>query len=123
MVYFFCILNNYKYEKFIELFDKINKENQDILFEILLSYKPYFKNEIKKDINFFNIFIKYATTKSYEIFFLNGLCYLKEINQILNVIENNLKEISSIKDFLPILIEDLGNKENLNKVNFKVFCL
>ena len=103
-----CYLNNYNYEAFIEQFEKIYKENKNILFEIMLSYKSYLKNYIKKDFMFFNEFIEYTTKKSYDDL-NNGLFYLTDINTFLKVLEYNKEQIILMKNFGPILVKTVDN--------------
>jgi hypothetical protein len=116
--YFYSIilsfLNNYDYNNFLELIDKLYKSDKEILFDILLDYKSCFKNEIKKDINFFNEFIGYCTTKTYTEFFYNGLFYLKNIHDYLKVLYFNREKIILIKKFIPIKILSIENNIQLN---------
>ena len=116
--YFYSIilsfLNNYDYNNFLELIDKLYNSNKEVLFDILLDYKFYFKNEIKKDINFFNEFIGYSTTKAYINFYRDGLFYLKNINDYLKVLDFNKEKIILIEKFIPIKILNIEKNIQLN---------
>ena len=99
-----CYLNICNNEKFKELFCKLSKkeESKKILFEVMLTYKLFFKkqNDISKDI--LKEFIKYATKKDFITFKNDALFYLKDINTILEIIDKNKDDIIEIKKFEPI---------------------
>ena len=107
-------LNIYNYETFLELIEILYKKNKEDLFDILLDYKAYFKNDIKKDFDFFNEFISYSTKKTYDEFIKDGLFYLKNINEYLKVLEFNKEKIILIKKFMPIKIINIDKNINLN---------
>ena len=68
----------------------------------MLTYKLFFKkqNDISKDI--LKEFIKYATKKDFITFKNDALFYLKDINTMLEIIDNNKDDIIEIKKFEPI---------------------
>ena len=110
----FCYLYNYDYSLFSLLFDKFNLNNKEILFEILLIYKAYFKDSIKRDEKFFNDFIEYSTKKELNYFIERSLFYFNDLIIFLKLFDNNKENIIKIKDFMPIQIRVLNydNKHN-----------
>ena len=110
-IYNNCFIENYE-DKFNDLY----KNDKKSLIEILLKYKKLFKNQINLDEEKLNEIIKFATSKSYDEFIINGLSYLKNINVFLNIIESNKNEIIGISNFKPI---EMIKAENIEKVDLK----
>ncbi len=94
-----CYLNNYNNEIFLEVFEKLFTNNKEILFDILLKYKSYFKTPINMKINYLNEFINFSINKEYKEFKENGLSYFTGIHTFLKVTEQNKEKIISMKDF------------------------
>ena len=111
-----CYLNNYNNEIFLEVFEKLFTNNKEILFDILLKYKSYFKTPINMKINYLNEFINFSTNKEYKEFKENGLSYFTGIHTFLKVIEQNKEKIISMKDFQPI---EFPNIELETQINIK----
>lgn len=107
----FCYLNNYNNEKFQEECDKMQKKEKDVLFEVLLKYKSYFKKEMNLDNDFLKQLIEYSTSKTFEEFKENIKYYLKNINIFLEIINNCRDKIIEIKDFKPIDIIKIEDNE------------
>ena len=99
-----CYLNNYENEKFLEIFEKLFEKKKEILFNIMMKYKSYFKNEIRLNDNHLKDFINFAADKEYKEFIEKALFYLKGINMFLRIIEYNKEKIILIKEFKPIEI-------------------
>ena len=111
-----CYLNNYNNEIFLEVFEKLFTNNKEILFDILLKYKSYFKTPINMKINYLNEFINFSTNKEYKEFKENGLSYFTGIHTFLKVIEQNKEKIISMKDFQSI---EFPNIELETQINIK----
>ena len=110
---YFNICNNEKYK---ELFDKLSKkeEGKKIIFEIMLTYKLFFKNQTSINKDLLDEFIKYASTKKdFTIFKNEALFYLKDINTFLEIMENNKDNIIKIKSFEPIEVLQIKDDENI----------
>ena len=107
----FCYLNNYNNEKFKEECDKMLKIEKDVLFEVLLKFKSYFKKELNLDNDFLQQLIEYSTSKTFEIFKENLKYYLKSINKFLEIINKCKDKIIEIKDFKPIDIIKIETNE------------
>ena len=60
------------------MFDKLAKkeESKKILFEVMLTYKLFFKKQFDINEDILNEFIKYATKKDFQIFKEDALFYL-----------------------------------------------
>ena len=109
-----CYLNNCRFDKYNEMFEKLYKADKDILFDVLLKYKLYFKKQIELPENLLNEIIKFSTTKNFKIFKEDGLFYLKDISSFIEIIEKNKEEIIKIKDFETIEIIKIGEDEKIN---------
>ena len=107
-------LNNYDYDKFSSLLNRLYEKSKEILFEILIIYKPYIKNELKCDLNFYDDFIIYSNSKTYDVFINNCIAYLKDINIFLNVLEHHKAKIINIKKFIPIKVIDIDKNSKLD---------
>ena len=81
-----CYLNNFLIKKFNEQFKKLYKKDKYILFEIILKYKSYFKNEFSLDTDIVDEIVRFSTTKDFKEF-KNCEFYLKDINTFLDAIE------------------------------------
>ena len=117
-----CYLNNCRIEKYKELFDELYKNEKSILFDILLKYKLYFKNQISFSEDILNEIIKFCASKDFKTFKESGLYYLKDTNIFLEITENNKEEIIKIKDFSPIEIPKVGDEEKIDfdKIKSKI---
>lgn len=109
-----CYYNNCRFEKYRELFDNLYKADKNILFDIMLKYKLYFKKQIDLNESLLNEIIKYSTTKEFKAFKEDGLYYLKDINSFIDIINNNKNEIIKIKEFTPIEIPKIGEGEKID---------
>ena len=110
----FCYLNNNYNEKFKKECNKIYEKEKDVLFEIFIKYKSYFKNDIELDINdFLKQLIEYSTYKTFEEFKYNAKYYLKNINIFLEIMNNCKDKIIEIKDFKPIDIIKIEDSEKI----------
>ena len=87
-----CFLNYYNYDNFVNIFNKLFKENSKDLFEILLIYAPNLLNPIKQDSNFYTEFISYATLKEFSIM-EKGLNYIRDIETFIIVINETKEKI------------------------------
>ena len=108
-----CYFNNCNNEKYRELFDILSKsdENKKILFDVMLKYKLFFKNQIDISKDLLNEIINYTTGKDFKTFKEDALFYLKDINTFLEIIENNKDDIIKMKGFVPIEIPELKDDE------------
>ena len=108
-----CYLNICNNEKFRELFDKLAKkeESKKILFEVMLTYKLFFKKQFDINEDILSEFIKYATKKDFTIFKEDALFYLKDINTFIEIIEKNKADIFKIKKFEPIEVLKIKDDE------------
>ena len=88
----FCYLNNYDFDNYMNIYNKLFKENLVVLYEILLTYVSHFKNPIKQELDFYIKFINYATSKEFTIF-ENGLNYIRDIETFIIVIEKIKEQI------------------------------
>ena len=108
-----CYLNNYDNKNFIKIFNKLFKENLEVLYEILLIYAPNLNSMNQKlDLNFFNKFLKYGATKKEFNIFKNGLKYIKEIETFIIVIDKVKEQIANNYQknvFKPISLPPIKN--------------
>ena len=74
-------LHYYAFTKFNKLINHIYAQDSNILFEILLSYKSYFKKNIKIDEKILHEFIKYSAGKTYNDL-TKCIIYLKKFKNI-----------------------------------------
>ena len=109
-----CYLNNCRFDKYNEMYEKLYKDDKEILFDIMFKYKLYFKKQIELTENLLNEIIKFAITKGFKIFKEDGLYYLKDINTFIEIIENNKEEIIKLKDFIPVEISKVGENEKID---------
>jgi len=111
----FCYLNICNKEKFKELFSKLStkEEGKKIIFEVMLSYKLFFKKQIDISNDLLNEFIKYSTQKDFKIFKDDALYYLKDINTFLEIMENSKDDIIKIKNFEPIEALKINDDEDI----------
>ena len=115
-----CYLNNCRNDKYKELFESLFKKDKNILLDILLKYKLYFKKQIDLNENLLNEIIKYASTKDLKTFKENGLYYLKDTNTFLEILENNKNEIIKIKNFAHIDIPKIRDDEKIDFEKIKI---
>ena len=109
-----CYLNNFYIEKYNELFNDLYKKNKNILFNALLKYKSYIKNQNELKIEFIDEIVKFATNKNYKEFKENGLFYLKSIEIFLDIIEKYKEKIINIENFEPIELAAIDQQENID---------
>ena len=125
-----CYLNYYDKDTFSDYEKKLSINNQNVLFEILITFNSHFKNPINENLDFFIKLINYAASEKNYVIFKNGLRYIKDIETLLIVLQKNIEIIfekyvkSQNNDFLPIkieknlvLIKKEKNKEVTNIVN------
>ena len=120
-----CYLNFYDYDFFLKIFDKLLKEKNEILYEILIIYSPQFLNPIPQNLDFFVEFIHYGITNNEFDIFENGLKYIIYIDIFIIVIEKTKEEIINkyailAPDLIPLKINpslEFIKKENKIKNN------
>ena len=120
-IYFYGIILSYFnfYEKntFVNCFNKLYKEKQKILFEILLVYYSQFYKNVKNDENdkeFFIKFFKYIISEKDISYFTIGLKFISDIDTFISVIDETkediynkyIKENKDKANFNPIILED-----------------
>ena len=110
------IYNNCFNVQYEEKFNDLLKNDKNALFEVLLKYKIFLKNQINLKKEVLNGLIKFVSSKDFKEFKDNGLFYLKNINIFLEIINGNKEEIILIKNFQTI---DIIQVENTEKVNLK----
>ena len=99
-----CYLNYYDIKTFSIYVKKLFNENKSVLFEILITFNPHFKNPIEENLEFFINFINYtAKEKEYEIF-ESVLRYINDVETFLCVLDKNKK----------IIIEKYTDSKNIN---------
>ena len=108
---------NYDVTKFSELIKHIYSQNSSILFQILLTYKSFFKKDLKIDENILDEFIKFASGKTYKILTESGLIYLKNLKIFLRIINNNRDKLIEIENFKPLPTNDLEKKLDKKDIN------
>ena len=114
-------LNNYMIDKYQEKFNELYKNQKDVLFEVLLKYKLYFKKQIDLSLDILDEIIKFTTKKNFDELKNNGIFYLKDVITFLDIIEKNKEEIIKIKNFKPIEIPQFDDKEiDFKKLTEKV---
>lgn len=112
-----CYLNNYINEKYGEIFNELYKSDKNVLFEIMLKYKLYFKKKLNLDLSLLEEIIQFSASKNnFTEFKNNALYYLKDIDTLLSMVEKNKEKIIKIKDFEPI---EVGKIENSQKIDFE----
>ena len=99
-----CYLNYYDIKTFSIYVKKLFNENKSVLFEILITFNPHFKNPIEENLEFFINFINYtAKEKEYKIF-ESVLRYINDVETFLCVLDKNKK----------IIIEKYTDSKNIN---------
>ena len=110
--------NFYDYDTFVNCFNKLyKKENQKILYEILLVFYSQFFKPVKKDESdkvFFIKFFQYIITEKDFSYFTIGLKFISDIDTFISVIDETkediydkyIKEDNEKKNFKPIILED-----------------
>lgn len=117
-----CYLNNYDYEVFKKILDKLSNDSKSTLFEILMIYNHFFKNKIKFDNKILVEFVGFAAEQNKEDFrnFIDkGLFYLDNVNLYLSAINSNKEKIVQIKDFKAIMTPNFENFSNINLKSFQ----
>ena len=115
-------LHYYDFTKFNELINHTYAQDSNILFEILLTYKSYFKKNIKIDEKILDEFIKYCAGKTYNDL-TKCLIYLKNLKIFLSIINNNKDKIIAIENFKPLSTNDLENKIDQKDINIIIDLL
>ena len=105
-----CYLNHYNFPKFSEIVKHLYAQDSTILFKILLTYKSYFKKDIKVDEKILDEFIGYAAGQTYNDLTENGLIYLKNLKLFLKILNKNKEKLIDIENFKPI--QSTNNLEN-----------
>ena len=112
-----CYLNNYRNEKYKNVFKDLYNKDKKVLYEVMLRFKPYLKKPIDLSDEQYNEMLIYAAEKDFQFFKKNGLMYINnEIIKFLKIIENNMEKIIKLKDFSSIEIPKI---EATVAVNFK----
>ena len=88
-----CYLNYYDKENFSEAITKLYNQNQKDLFEILLIYHTHFFYPIKQESNLLNEFIVYTIKQKKFDFFQIGLNYIKDVEILIKILEENKEKI------------------------------
>ena len=112
-----CYYYNTDFKEFLELVNYIYSNNCEILFEILLTYKSYFKKELKIDEKILDEFIQYSAGKTYNDLTENGLFYLKNLKLFLKILNKNREKLIIIENFKPIKTNDLEKKMEKKEIN------
>ena len=107
-------LNNYNEIKFKEKFNELYKKSKNILFDVMLKYKFYFKKQKNIDVDFLEEIIKYATNKDFKELKESVFFYLKDIESFLDIIYKNKDEIIEKTDFEPIEVITIEDIEKIN---------
>ena len=115
-----CYLNNYNFPKFSEIVKHLYAQDSTILFQILLTYKSYFKKDIKVDEKLLDEFIEYTAGKTYNELTESGLIYLKNLKLFLKIINKNKEKLIDIENFKPIQstnhLENKIAQKDLNEI-------
>ena len=116
-----CYLNNYDYEIFKKLLEKLSIDSKSTLFEILITYNHFFKNKIILDDKLMIDFVGFAAERNKENimnFIDKGLFYLDNVNIYLSAINSNKEKIIQIKDFKTIIVPNFESYSNINLKRF-----
>ena len=105
-----CYLNNYNFPKFSEIVKHLYAQDSTFLFQILLTYKLYFKKDIKVDEKILDEFIEYTAGRTYNDLTESGLIYLKNLKLFLKILNKNKEKLIEIENFKPI--QSTYNLEN-----------
>ena len=97
-----CYLNNYDFQKFSELVKHLYAQDSTILFQILITYKSYFKKDIKVEKKILDEFIKFTAGRIFNDLTSSGLIYLKNLKIFLRIIKNNMEKLINIENFKPL---------------------
>ena len=109
-----CYLYNFLNEKYKDIIDKLYKKDKDVLFEILLKYKLYFKKQLNLDINLLEEMIIFALDKGFKVFKNNALFYLQDTDTFLEIFEKNKEKIIGIEKFQAIELGKIDEFKDLN---------
>jgi len=113
-------LNNYNFPKFSETVKHLYAKDSTILFQILLTYKSYFKKDIKVDEKTLDEFMEYTDGKTYNKLTESGLIYLKNLKLFLKIINKNKEKLIDIENFKPIQstnhLENKIEQKDLNEI-------
>ena len=112
-----CYLNNYDFQKFSELVKHLYAQDSTILFQILLTYKSYFKKDIKVEEKILDEFIKFTAGRTFNDLTVSGLIYLKNLKVFLRIIKNNMEKLINIENFKPLELNNLENKMDQKDIN------
>ena len=125
-VYFYGLvlsyLNNYNYEKFCKLFEKLKSDSRSTLLEILMIYNHFFKIKIKFDDKILIDYVGFSAEQkkeNFEDFKYKGLFYIDNVNIFLKSINLNKEKIIQIKDFESLTIPNFENYSNINLKEFQ----
>ena len=110
-----CYFNNFDKKYYKQLFDKLseNTNSENILLEVLFKYKNVFENQKDMNKELLTKIIQYCTKKPFQEFKEITLFYLKDINTLLEILEENKEEIIKIKGFEPIEIPEIKDDEKI----------
>lgn len=108
-----CYLSDYDNNLYNSLKDSLFKENKNNIFQILLDYRNYLKNELILNEEFCNSFVKYSADKDYDTFIYKCLCCITDVELFLTAIDNNKKTIMNIMDkgkkYGPIEVKEINS--------------
>ena len=122
-LYYYDTNDNY----FSKIINELYKENNNVLYEILIMFHSYFIKPLNNDLDFFINFIEYVLENKDKEAFKKALDYIKDIVTFISVINAHKEKIvEKFIDFEPINInpelklikkKDLKNKKNeLDKI-------
>lgn len=90
------------FQKFSELVKHLYAQDSTILFQILITYKSYFKKDIKVEEKILDEFIKFTAGRIFNDLTSSGLIYLKNLKIFLRIIKNNMEKLINIENFKPL---------------------
>ena len=108
------------FDKFIEKFNELYKNDKNNIFEVMSKYKLFFNEEFRPDKIFLNEYIIFCSSKDFKSFKESGLYYLNNVNIFLDIVDNNKEIIIQIKDFSPLEVPKIKKGE---KINFDLILL
>jgi len=101
-LYYYDTNDNYFSKNIKELY----KENNKVLFEILIMFHSYFKKPLNQDLNFYTNFIEYTIDNNDMKTFKKALDYIKDIETFVYVINTHKEKIvTNYPDLEPINIK------------------
>ena len=100
-LYYYDTNDNY----FSKIINELYKENNNVLYEILIMFHSYFIKPLNNDLDFFINFIEYVLENKDKEAFKKALDYIKDIVTFISVINAHKEKIvEKFIDFEPINI-------------------